>query len=74
MHDNRAAQNALGSDQLDMLVRDGALAVALAIGLEIAEVAYVAVGVFGGAVLLAVWVDFEEGLLLVDRLQEWLGR
>jgi hypothetical protein len=55
--DNRAADHALGSDQLDELVRHAALAVALAVGLEVAQVANVALAVLGGAVGLAVWVD-----------------
>lgn len=50
MHDDRPAQDALRSDQLDQLVRDGPLGVALAVGFEVAEVADVAFAVGGGAV------------------------
>lgn len=57
-----AAEDALGADQLDVLVRDGALGVALGVGLEVAQVADVALAVGGGAVGLVVWVDWwEEG-------------
>ena len=57
VHDNSAAEDALGADQLDVLVRDGALGVALGIGLEVAQVADVALAVGGGAVGLVVGVD-----------------
>ena len=55
--DDGAAEDALGADQLDELVRDGALGVALSIGLEVAQVADVALAVGGGAVGLVVGVD-----------------
>jgi hypothetical protein len=52
-----AAQHALRADQLDELVRDAALGVALGVGLEVAQVADVALAVGGGAVGLVVGVD-----------------
>lgn len=55
--DDGAAEDALGADQLDELVRDGALGVALGVGLEVAQVADVALAVGGGAVGLVVGVD-----------------
>lgn len=55
--DDGAAENALRADQLDELVRDGALGVALGVGLEVAQVADVALAVGGGAVGLVVGVD-----------------
>jgi hypothetical protein len=58
--DNSAAKNALGADQLDELVRDGALGVALGVGLEVAQVADVALAVGGGAVGLVVGVDWRR--------------
>ena len=58
---NGATENAVWADELDLLVLDCALAVALAIGLEVAKVSYVALAVVWGAVLLAVWVDYGVG-------------
>ena len=58
MDNNSASKNALGADQLDVLVRDGALGVALGVGLEVAQVADVALAVGGGAVGLVVGVDW----------------
>ena len=55
--DDGAAEDALRADQLDELVRDGALGVALGVGLEVAQVADVALAVGGGAVGLVVGVD-----------------
>jgi len=55
--DNGAAENAVWTDQLDELVSDGALSVALTVGLEVAQVTNVTLGVGWSAVLLAVWVD-----------------
>ena len=57
VHDDGAAEHALGTDQLDLLVRDGPLGVALAVRLEVAEVADVAFTVSGGAVRFGEWVD-----------------
>jgi hypothetical protein len=64
---NSATKNALRADQLDELVRDGALGVALGVGLEVAQVADVALAVGGGAVGLVVGVDCEEREVLVDE-------
>ena len=58
MHDNSAPKHALRPDQLNQLIGRRALAIALSVRLEVAEVAYVAVGVFGGAVFLALRVDY----------------
>jgi len=58
MHDDGAAEHALRADELDQLVGHGALGVALAVRLEVAEVADVALAVGGGAVFLAVRVDW----------------
>jgi hypothetical protein len=51
------AQNAMLANQLDVLVGNGALGVALAVGLDVAEVADVALAVGGGAVGFAEGVD-----------------
>merc|ERR1712183_829605 len=59
--DDGAAENALRADQLDELVRDGALGVALGVGLEVAQVADVALAVGGGAVGLVVGVEVRTG-------------
>lgn len=63
VHDDRSAQDALRPDQLDLLVRDGALGVPLAVGLEVAEVADVAFAVGWGAVGFGEGVDWEKGRL-----------
>jgi len=55
--DDGAADDALGADELDELVRHAALGVTLTIGLNVTQVTDVAVLVFGGAVLLAVGVE-----------------
>lgn len=55
--DDGAAKHALRADQLDHLVADGALGVALAVGLEVAQVTDVALAVRRGAVGLLVRVD-----------------
>ena len=55
--DDGAADDALGTDELDVLVVDGALGVALAVRLDVAEVAHVASLVRRAAVRLAVRVD-----------------
>lgn len=60
VHDDGPAEHALGPDQLDLLVRDGALCVALAVRLEVAEIADVAFAVGGGAVGFGEGVDWEE--------------
>lgn len=51
------AEDALLADQLDMLVFHTALCVALAVGLEVAEIAHMAIAVFRGTMLLSKWVD-----------------
>jgi hypothetical protein len=56
--DDGAAEHALRADQLDELVRDAALGVALGVGLEVAQVADVALAVRRGAVRLVVGVDW----------------
>ena len=58
MHDNGAPKHALRSYQLDKLVGRGTLAIALAICLEVAQIADVAVAVLWCTVLLVVWVDW----------------
>ena len=50
-------QNAMLANELDLRVLDAALGVALAIRLEVAEIADVAVAVAGRAVLFAEGVD-----------------
>lgn len=57
MDDDSAADDALGTDQLDQLVGGGADGVALAISLDVAKVTNVAVLVGGSTVTLAVRVD-----------------
>ena len=54
------ANDAVGADQLDERVGDGALGVALGVGLDVAEVTDVTVVVGGGTVGLAVGVDWEK--------------
>lgn len=66
MDNNSASKNALGADQLDVLVRDGALGVALGVGLEVAQVADVALAVGGSTVGLVVGVDCGRGGVLVN--------
>lgn len=58
MHDERTAKDALGTEELDKLVLLDAVGVTLSVGSEVAQVTDVAVGVFGGAVGLAVGVDY----------------
>lgn len=64
MHDKSAAKNALGTDQFDEIIGNGALGVALAVGFEVSEVADMAFGVRGGAVFFGEGVDCErEGIV-----------
>ena len=70
MDDDGAAEDALRADQLDELVRDGALGVALGVGLEVAQVADVALAVGGGAVGLVVGVDCGREVLVVGEFGE----
>jgi len=60
MHNNRASEHALRPNQLDLLVRDGALGIALGVGFEVAEITDVALGVAGGAVGFGEGVDCGE--------------
>jgi hypothetical protein len=62
------ADDALGADQLDELVLDAALGVALAVGLDVTEVANVALLVAGGTVGLVVGVDCVGQLLVVSSV------
>lgn len=57
MNHDGAAKDALGSNQLDELVRDRALCIALSVRLEVAQVTDVALRVRRGTVGLAVRVD-----------------
>ena len=57
MHNDSTAQHALLANQLDELVLDGADGVALRVGLNVAQVADVALGVGGRAVGLGEGVD-----------------
>jgi len=57
MDNNGAANNALRADQLDKLVLDSASRVSLAVGLEVAKVAYVAYLIGGSTVCLAMGVE-----------------
>lgn len=59
VHDYGAPEHALRADQLDLAVGDGALGVALRVGLEVPEVADVAVVVGRRAVLFGIRVDWE---------------
>lgn len=54
---NSAAENALGTNQLDQLVLHRALSIALSIGLEVSEITDVALRVLWCTVLLGVRVD-----------------
>lgn len=63
VHDNGPAQNTLGSDQFDEVVGDRALGVALAVSLEVAEIADVAVVVGGRAMFFGVGVDWVREVL-----------
>ena len=55
------AQNAILPDELDVLVGDGALGVALGVGLEVAQIPDVALVVRGRAVRFAEGVDCGRG-------------
>ncbi len=54
------ANDAVGANQLDEAVRDGALGVALAVSLNVAEIANVTGLIGGSTVGLAVGVDWER--------------
>lgn len=51
------ADDAVGADELDVAVRDGALGVTLGVGVDVAEITNVAGLVGGSTVRLAVGVD-----------------
>jgi len=63
--DGTYADDALGADKLDELVRHASLSVALAVRLEVAQVTDVAGLVLGGAVVFAVGVDCADMVSLV---------
>lgn len=67
MDNNGAAENALRTNQLDELVSDGALSIALAVGLEVAQVTNVTLRVRWSTVSLAVWVDYRLVSTRPDR-------
>lgn len=60
VNDNGAAQDALRTNELDQLVRHRALAIALPVRLEVAQIADVALRVRGRAMGLVVGVDCAE--------------
>ena len=60
MHDDSPSKHALGPNELDEVVGDAAVGVAMVIGFEVAEVADMAIGVGRGAVLFAEGVDWEK--------------
>ena len=60
VHNDGAADDALLPDELDVAVLNGTLGVALAVGFEVAQVAYVAGAVGGCAVVLLERVDYRE--------------
>jgi hypothetical protein len=60
VHNNGAANNALGANQLDQLVGDAALSIALAVGLEVAQVTDVALVILGSTVGLVVGIDCDS--------------
>lgn len=62
------AQNALGTNQLDKLVLHAAGGVALSIGLEVAQVTDVTVGIGRSTVGLAVRVDCKGGSAISSRI------
>ena len=61
------AEDALLANQLDQGIADAALAVALSIGLEVAEITNVALLVCWGSVSLAEWVDCVYQYMLCIR-------
>lgn len=78
MHDDGAAEHALGPNQLDLAVGNGTLAVPLSVGLEVAQIANMTVFVGGGTVLLPKGVDWQS--ICVSRqfcrllAKFWMGR
>ena len=57
VHDDGPSEHALGPNELDEVVSDAAFGVAVVVGLDVAEVADVALGVGGSAVGFAEGVD-----------------
>lgn len=74
MNHNRTPKHALRADQLDQLVTDRALRIALAVGLEVPEVSDVALAVGGRAVGLVVGVDWAELSVLLFSRYAWGGK
>ena len=60
VNDHSTSDDALWADELDELIRYGALCVALSVSLEVAKVANVAVAVFWCAMFFVVGVDCVE--------------
>lgn len=60
MDNDSAAEDAVWADELDVVVRDGALSIALSVGLEVAKITYMALAVLWSTVGLAVWVDLKD--------------
>lgn len=58
VHDHSTADDTLRADQLDELVRCGALCVALSVSLEVAEISDMAVAVVWCTVFLVFWVNW----------------
>ena len=52
------ANNALRANQLDQLIIDAALGIALAVGLEVTQITNVALVIFGSTMGLVVGVDY----------------
>jgi len=57
VNNDGTAEDALWANQLDELVRYGALSVSLSVGLEVAQVTNVTLRIGWSTVGLAVWVD-----------------
>lgn len=71
---NSAAENALGTNQLDQLVLHRALSIALSIGLEVSEITDVALRVLWCTVLLGVRVDCMRGRKRERNQYSWSWR
>jgi hypothetical protein len=71
VHNDGAANNALGANQLDQLVSDAALGIALAVSLEVTQVTDVALVVLGSTVGLVVGVDCDSSASVCHSI---LGR
>lgn len=66
MHNDRTAQNTLGSEQLHERVLLGAGSVTLGVGGEVTQVTDVTVGVLGSTVGLAMGVDWEAPVSILS--------